>query len=110
MSYYADYLRERTEDRILETEEGFATYRFPDGGGSVYIIDIYIAPEHRMRGVASAIADQIVAIAKQRGCKKLLGTVVPSNKGSTASLRVLLQYGMRLQSATQDLVIFEKEI
>lgn len=112
MSHYAEYLRERTEDRILETEEGFATYRFTQsqGGQSVYIIDLFVHPDHRKRGVASSIADRIVAIAKLRGCTKLLGTVVPSMKGSTASLRVLIGYGMWLQSAAADLVIMEKDI
>jgi GNAT superfamily N-acetyltransferase len=110
VSFYAEYLKERTEDRILETPEGFATYRFPQDGKTVYIIDIYVAPEHRAHGVASSIADQIVAIAKQRGCTRLLGTVVPSNKGSTASLKVLLGYGMWLQSSAADLVVFEKSI
>ena len=110
MSFYADYLKERTEDRIIETKVGFATYRFPADGKTVYIIDIYVAPDHRKQGVASSIADQVVAIAKQRGCTRLLGTVVPSNKGSTASLKVLLGYGMWLQSSTADLIVFEKDI
>ena len=40
MSLYAEYLREKTDDEIIETVEGFATYRFLPGY-ACYIIDIY---------------------------------------------------------------------
>ena len=109
MSLYGDYLRERTFDEIIETEKGFATYRFMDDS-CVYIIDIYVKPEFRKSGAASDIADTIVEIAKKRGCYKLMGSVVPSTKGSTTSLKVLLGYGMSLESSSNDFIIFSKEI
>ncbi len=110
MSYYGDYIREHRGDGIVEQEEGFATYRFLNAGSSIYVIDIYVAPKYRKTKVASEIADKIVAIGKEAGAKEFLGTVVPSAKNSTVSLRVLLGYGMRLQSATNDLIVFSKEI
>lgn len=109
-SQYADYIRERSFDEIVETECGFATYRFLEGGKSCYIVDIYIVPESRKTGAASAIADSIVEIAKARGCTELLGTVCPSAKAATASLKVLLAYGMALKSSSSDLVVFRKDI
>lgn len=110
MSLYADYLEERTNDRIMECATGFATYRYINDGKSVYIIDIFTVPEARKTGMAGHIADMIVEEARAKGCKELLGTVVPSTKSSTASLKVLLGYGMCLQSASQDLVVFRKDI
>lgn len=109
-SLYAKYLLEKTTDKILETEHGFATFRYLNEGKSVYIVDIYILPEFRKSHKASAIADSIVLMAKKIGCSELLGTVIPSNKNSTDSLKVLLGYGMSLSSASQDLVVFRKEI
>jgi predicted GNAT family acetyltransferase len=109
MSYYADYVHERTNDSVLETEKGFATYRFLDQK-TVYIVDIFVAPKHRKQHAASDLADDVVKIAKDRGCTKLLGSVVPSTKGSTRSLCVLLGYGMTLDSSTNDLILFSKEI
>lgn len=109
MSLYADYLRERTSDDIIETEQGFATYRFPDPE-TCYIVDIYVVPKARKHGVASDIADFIMKLAKDRGCKKLLGSVVPTAKGSTESLKVLLAYGMRVDSSAPDFILFSKEI
>lgn len=110
MSLYASYLKERTTDEILETQEGFATYRYINDGKSVYIVDIYTVPDLRKTGYASALADIVVQRSKERGCTELIGTVVPSTKGATASLKVLLAYGMTLHNAGPDLVVFRKEI
>lgn len=110
MSMYGAYLREKTQDSIIETEHGFATYRYLDNDKTVYIIDIYVLPDFRKSTVASTIADNIVEEAKKRGCTKLLGSVVPSNKNSTASLKVLLAYGMVLESSSADFIVFSKEI
>ena len=109
MSMYAEYLKEKTNDEILETEEGFATYRFVNEK-QVYIIDIYVKPGFRYEGHASVMADTIVGLAKQRGCTELLGSVVPTTKKSTDSLWVLLRYGMTLLSSTNDFILFRKEI
>lgn len=112
MSIYAEYLREKTDDEIIETSEGFATYRYTDHNTipSVYIVDIYIIPNKRRTHAASAIADSIVELARKNGCLKLLGSVVPSNKNSTDSLRVLLAYGMTLDSSSNDFILFKKDL
>lgn len=109
MSLYAEYASERLGDHVFETGQGFATFRFPDPA-TCYIVDIYVVPEARRLGVASDISDKIVEIAKKKGCTKLLGSVVPSTRGSTASLRALLGYGFKLDSAAQDFILFSKEI
>jgi ribosomal protein S18 acetylase RimI-like enzyme len=109
MSLYAEYLKEKTSDQIIENEKGFITYRYVDEH-TVYIIDLFILPEFRRDHIASLLADSIVEEAKKKGCIKLLGSVVPSNKNSTASLKVLLGYGMVLESSSNDFIIFRKGI
>lgn len=110
MSLYAKYLTERTNDRILEINHGFATYRILPEQKAVYIVDIFVDSDFRKAGTASQMADEIAKIAKKEGCTKMLGSVVPSTKNSTASLKVLLAYGMSLQWSAQDFIVFEKEI
>lgn len=109
-SLYARYLLEHHGDLIIEDEQGFATYRLLPDGRSVYIVDIYVVPEHRKLNFASTLADRVVEAAKIRGCSELLGTVVPTAANSTTSLRVLLGYGMTLKSASDNLVVFSKSI
>ena len=109
MSLYGDYIKERLNKHILETDRGFATYVFTDEK-TVYIDDIYVCPEFRKSHEASILANKIISIAKDRGCNKLLGRVVPSTKNSTDSLKVLLAYDMKLAGSTSDFILFSKEI
>lgn len=110
MSLYSEYLKERTTDEIIESGSGFATYRYINGGKSVYIIDIFTSPGLRQRGIASDLANSIAAMAKEKGCTEMIGSIVPSAKGSTAGLKVLLAYGMTLQSAGPDYIFMRKDI
>ena len=110
MSLYADYLTERTSDKILEIpDKGFATYRYLNEK-QVYIIDIFTVPAMRKSGLASEMANMIAVEAKAKGCSEMVGTCVPSTNNSTISLKVLLAYGMKIASATNDLIILTKEI
>ena len=106
---YEEYVLERNGDLILIEETGFAIYRYINEN-QVYIVDIYVKPEHRKTGLASEMADKIAREAKRRGRNEMLGTVVPSAKGSHRSLLVLLAYGMTLLSASADLIVLRKEI
>jgi predicted acetyltransferase len=110
MSFFASYIQERTNDSILETDDGFATYRYINEGKTLYIIDIYIKPEARQKHKAAEIADMIVKEAKEKGCKDMIGTIDPLAKGSTVSLKVLLGYGMELSNVAANLIVFRKEI
>lgn len=109
-SMFAHYVEERSYDEIWETAAGFATYRYINDGKSVYIVDIYTIPEARKSGHAASLANHIAQIARARGCIEMIGTVVPSTKGSTASIQGLLAYGMTLLSADKDLIIFRKDL
>lgn len=109
MSLYAQYLSERTDDKIIESSFGFATYRFLNDK-QVYVVDIYIDPEHRNKRAGSDMVELIAAVARSRGCSEMLGTVVPSCKNSTTSLKILLADGMKLDSASDNLIVFKKEI
>lgn len=107
---YADYIKEHRGDHAVEAAFGFCTYRFLNDNKSAYIVDIYVAPEQRQSNLASILADSVVSMAKEAGATELLGTVVPSAKNSTDSLKILLAYGMKLQSASADLIVFRKDI
>lgn len=108
MSLYSNYIQERTNKRIIETDKGYATYiNYEDG---IFIEDIYVLPEFRKTGEASKLADKITDIAKQNGYKQIFGAVCPSANGSTDSLKVLLAYGFKLKSSIENYIYFYKEI
>lgn len=109
LTLYSRYITEKTDDLILETETAFVTYSYPDEK-TVYIKDIYVHPDYRKSYMASNIADEVVAIAKSKGCTKVIGSIVPTTKNSTDSVKVLLAYGMKLDSSTNNFILFSKEI
>lgn len=109
MSMFADYFKEFCGDETIEIDEGFAVYRFLDAE-TVYIVHIYVLPELREAGFASAIADSVVELAKAKGCKRLIGTVVPTAKHSAQSMHVLLGYGMTPVAIDGNMVVFGKDI
>jgi GNAT superfamily N-acetyltransferase len=112
MSLYGEYIKERLGDYIIEDERGFASYRFIESNGkpAVYIVDLYVRPSLRKEGIAALMADEICKEALRVDCVEMLGTVVPSAKGATDSAKVLIAYGMQIQSASNDLIIFRKDI
>lgn len=109
MKLYEEYLKEIDNNRhVYYDETGFATYNIV--GEECYIEDIYVKPEFRRSHKASKIADKIVEIAKERQCKYLTGSVIPSAANAERSLKVLLGYGLRLEKAENNIIWFIKEI
>lgn len=108
MQLLANYLKEREGYDSLITEEGFACYRI--FGDECYIKDIYVHPDFRKKGVAADIADSIARIAKQHGCKTLVGSVSTECGNPTVSTKVLLAYGFEITSAIQGGIFFKKGI
>ena len=99
---------EREGFGIVENEFGFATYRC--AGEECYLRDLYVVPEKRQTKIASQMADKVADIAKQYGCKYMLGTVSPQDKNATRNIQALIQYGMKLARSSNDLLCFVKEI
>lgn len=108
MSHYSEYVKEREGFETLEISAGFATYLIQ--GQECYIRDIYVKPELRKDNVASLMADKISLIAKEKGCRYLLGTVSPVAKGATESLKVLVNYGFKILKSDTQLIYFVKEL
>lgn len=107
-SPWAQYVSERENSEVFETSEGFAIYTIEQN--TVYLKDIWVAPEHRKSYVASRIADTVALIAKERGCNQMLGSVCPTAKNSHQSLQVLLAYGMILLSSQNNIIFLSKVI
>lgn len=107
-SLYAKYIKEREQLEIVENEFGFATYKI--FGEEVYIQDIYVVPEMRKTGMAKTIADQICFYAKEKGAKKVFGSVDPNANGATESIKILIAYGMTVHSVNGPLIYFSKDI
>lgn len=111
---YAEYIREREGKEILQHEHGFTIYGYNCVPGvdfpHVYLQDNYVRPEHRKKGIAREMADQIAQQAKDAGFKVMLGSVDGNAKGAHESLLVLIAYGMKLFLVDGATVWLSKEL
>ena len=107
---YARYLRETLGHELYEDPEGrgFLTYGFDCIPGvdfpHCYIIDIWTAPENRVKGVATKMADHVAGLAKSMGKKILFGSVNLKGKTPDRSMKVLQAYGMNLYASETGVV------
>lgn len=107
-SLYAMYVYEREGKQIIESDRGFLTYSFFED--KCYLENLFVHPDFRKTHEASKMADKVAEIAKTKGCKKLIGSVTPSTRGSDDSIKVLQAYGFKLESSTNNFIIFTKEL
>lgn len=71
-------------------------------------IGYLVRPEHRGRGIATAIARALIEIARtQHGCPVVFATVLPDN---TASIRVLERAGMTRRATEGELLLYAVEL
>lgn len=107
MSLYGEYLKERENKDIIESDTGFATYYFVDN--AVYLENIFVTKEARRNGETFVLAGKIIEIAKAKGCTKMYGTVCPTAPQASMSLTQLLNHGFVLDSAANNIVVVRKE-
>lgn len=112
MSLYANYIKERLNDDIIETNDGFLTYRYIDWEGqkAVYIIDLYVIPSKRQSGLATQLANTVIDEAKTKGCTIAIGSVSTVTKTKDQSVKVLIAYGMKEVVQGPDYIYFSKPI
>lgn len=108
MSLYKEYLEELGLKHMHETEKGFIIYSFMEDG--CYLEDVYIAKDFRDQKIAKQFYDEISIIAKEKGCKRLFTSVLTTVNNSTRNLQILLSYGMKLKTVTNNFIFLEKEI
>lgn len=109
MSLYADFIKEYDGfDTIEFPTIGFATFKC--SGEECYIRDIYIAPEHRSKQISYQFQEQITKIAKERGCKSLLGTVSPLSRSASFSMLGLLKDGFKFIKVDKEFMYFSKRL
>jgi ribosomal protein S18 acetylase RimI-like enzyme len=107
------YSKEREGLDTIEEENGFLTYRAlpsEESPQEYRIYDLYVRPEFRKSGLASQMADRVVSLAKQNGCKILTGSVDTRANGATVSVKVLLSYGFKVLRTEGPMIYFVMEV
>lgn len=114
MELFKKYVEELHNSKsVYYNDKGFAVYwirNLNDKELEVYIEDIYVKPEYRRTRAAHILADEVVKIAREKGCKYMTGSVIPSANNSTISLDMMRSYNFQLHSCKDNIIWFIKEI
>ncbi len=109
MSRYKDYIEEQLPNRfVYETFYGFLTYNII--GDLCNLEEIYIVPAERRQGRASEIYSNIGKIAKDLGCKYLIGTITIGTNNSENSMKCLFKNGFKLYNTEGLMIKLMKQI
>lgn len=108
MDKYAQYIKEKYGDELIDHEHGFITFEI--SGEHVFIKDLWIHPDHRLEGVGRSLADKVVGIGRDSGCKFLCTAVVKRANNLKASLEANLCYGLLVTNEDEERIYLMKEI
>lgn len=90
---------------IIENETGFVTYDIKED--TCCVIDIFIIKEARRTGAFYKLCKQVHDIAKDSGCKKIVGFVHLAGKCSHLSLKAQIALGMKVVEANNNVLRLE---
>lgn len=108
VSNYAQYIKERENRDIIETENGFLSYRITED--ECLVCDVFIKPELRRTGAIRYFSDEIVRIAKEKGCRYLAGKIYLTGAYATETLLHNLKWGFKLHSVEKECIVLVKYI
>lgn len=108
-SLYAQYIKERENKDIVESDKGFATYQIFDNG-ECYIQDIFVAPEFRSQKVSYDMEKEISHIAKEKNCHSLIGSVCLDTNHASRNLQILLNDKWHLYKIIGNMIFVKKDI
>lgn len=110
MGLHADYAKERLGWETIEITDGFVQYSL--GDSSVFVRELYVAPEHRGKRFASDLLNLVAEKAIEADKKTMLATICPYAAGNSEALARALKYGFRLVDIdmSQRLVVLAKDL
>jgi len=108
VTLYARYIAEREDFSIIETDQGFATFKVV--AHTIYLRDLFVLPEFRRTKVASELCDQVCRVGRSLECTTLVGSLDPKALNANDGLRAILSYGLKLKGQQGSLLYFEKEL
>ena len=63
MKLYKEYIKEREDLELIETDHGFITYKVNDD--HVFIDTLYVTPKYRSTGEARKLAEEVYKLTKK---------------------------------------------
>jgi len=108
---YATYIKESYNREYFETENGFATFSFPETMPDVCVIhNMWVDSSNRKHGDASRMADKVEEIARECNVKYLLCEIDSRSQTYSQALIAITNYGFKITDTSGYYVVLQKEI
>lgn len=105
---YFDFLVERLDAGIIESEYGFLTYTTNEK--ECFIRDMFVVKAMRRDGIGRAMVQALEDRVKKSGCKILTANVFKYDKGHANTLTAAFAAGFEIISANNDTIFIGKKI
>ena len=92
---------------LINAFEGFSTFA---AAPLINVHDVYIAPEHRGRGVLELMFEEIDLVAKERQCCKITLEVLSKNHVAKSAYRKLGFEGYELLDESGEALFWQKKL
>lgn len=109
IDFSEEYLKEVEDTFMIRHEFGAMWYKFGDQN-DCWIVGTWVVPSRRRSRIAFDLADKVMMIAKEKGCRLLMAKLRPGQGGATVSLKTQLAYGFQLSPEIIDgyLILFKE--
>jgi len=109
INLYGKYIKERENSEIHIHDNGFVTYKKIDDE-TYYLVDCFVEKEFRRTGLATQLGEEVCAIVKARGAKRVIGSISTDANGVTESLKAILAAGYKFASLQGTMLYFTKDL
>ncbi len=107
-SLYGKYIEEKEDRHIIEGDDYFLTYKFEQDW--CYIVDIYVTPNKRKKGLITKISLQCEDIARKKGYTKMLGSIDISTHNPEVPAIAMINHGYKFFKLVGSVIYLIKDL
>lgn len=108
MSLFAEYIKEREGLDTIENENGFISFAIRSD--LCFVRDLFIKKTARQLGYARMLYGQLLRLARDAKCSKLVCHVDTRAQNAAHSLEIILSRGFHVADAQGGVITLEKEL
>lgn len=105
---YAKYISQRAGYEILENEHGFVIYKI--NGEECFIVDMFVDTNSRKKYYASEFTNELVKIAKSKGCKLITANIHLWDVNYQVTLIVAFKNDFNIVKASNDILLIARKL
>lgn len=99
---FADYLKERLGQEIIENEHGFIIYKI--NGNECFLAEMYIKPESRRSGHGKSLLTELKVIGLDAGCEYITATIHQVDKNAHFTMAGAISCGFKIHNAHNNVI------